>query len=53
MTEEPSLISVAGSSSKHTALEALICFNILDMCATITLTRPNMFLKHFVYNDNL
>ena len=30
MTEEPSLINLAGSSSKPVALQALILFNILE-----------------------
>ena len=33
MTEEPSLINLAGSSSKPLALLALILFNILEICS--------------------
>ena len=47
MTEEPSLISLEGSSYKPVALLALILFNILEMCSTVILTRPNILSETF------
>ena len=48
MTEELSLINLAGSSSKPVALLALILFNILEMYSTVTLTRPNILSEIFL-----
>ena len=47
MTEESSLINLVGCSSKLVALLALIVFDILEICFTITLTRHNILPETF------
>ena len=42
------MINLAGSSTKHVALLALILFNIQEICSTVTLTRPNILSDLFM-----
>ena len=44
---EQFLINDAWSSSKPVALLAVILFNILEMCSTVTLTRPTILYETF------
>ena len=47
MTIEPSLRNLAWRSPKPVTLLTLTLFSIMDICSTVTLSRPNILSETF------